>query len=186
MEESKKKKIIWAVVIILILLIAFLFWILRTSDQKPPIQNTNEEPPIIFTPPSANFTYQEPTVPKQTNLEFDAANLAKIYAERFGTWSTDNPGHNLEELMPLSSNTMKNYLSGINTDMSADQFSGITTKAISYEILDIDDTSANIRVSCQRIKTEADLSENVFYQDIEISMTRSANQWLVTSAFWQE
>lgn len=186
MEESRKKKIMIAAIVLIIIILAFLFWVLRTKDQQSNNQNTNEQPVINFTPPSANLEYKQPDTPKETNLEFDAVNLAKIYAERFGTWSTDNPGHNLDELMPLSSSAMRNYLSGINLDSQADKFSGMTTKAISYKIDNLDDNEADITVSCQRIKTNADLSQEVSYQNIEISMARSNDQWLVTSAFWQE
>lgn len=182
MDQAKKKKIIWISIISLVL-IGLLLLIFKLRDVGGPAGPEVIEQPE-FIPPSANLEYDPTMEPSLTNTEFTVINLAKSYAERFGSWSTDNLGHNLEELLPLSSNRMKNYLNSIKLD-PATEFNGITTKSISAEILFIDTARAEVMVRTQRITTDDSLAETVSYQDIQISLVNSGNTWLVDTAFWQ-
>lgn len=184
MEQEKKKKFIWILAIILVILI-ILWWAFRTSDQGIfNVNQNNDNQAPEFKPPSINLEYKEPAIPVQTNTEFTIINLAKSFAARFGSWSTDNQGHNLEELLPLSTNRMQTYLNSIEMNES-EEFSGTTTKSLSAKILSSDDNSATVLVGTQRIETRADLSTNIFYQDIEIKVLKSADIWLVDEANWQ-
>lgn len=185
MEQEKKKKWIWIIAAILVLLV-ILWWAFRTSDFD--FSNTNQDnanQPPEFVPPSVNLEYQPPEVPAQTNTEFNITNLAKNYAARFGSWSTDSDGYNLEELLPLSSSSMQAYLKGIDTESGSEDFSGVTTKSLSAKIQASSDSSATVMVGTQRIETRADLSTDTYYQDIEIKVIKVGDTWLVNAANWQ-
>jgi len=165
MDKDKRKKILWAIAII-ILLLAFLFWVLRTSDKNNSInENTNDIPVPVFKAPSANVQYQPVEVAKESPTEFSAINLAKSYTARYGSWSTDNQGANLVELLPLSTSRMKDYLNNIELNFAVEEFSGITTKSLSAKIVAINDTNAEILVKTQKIKTNANLEKEVYYQE---------------------
>jgi len=110
MEKEQKKKIIWLLIIVLIIL-GLLFILFKTADntiKRPSTNETNE--PLELTPPSSNLEYNPSVEPAESNTEFDAVNLAKNFVARFGSWSTDSQGHNLTELLPLSTTRMRNYL----------------------------------------------------------------------------
>lgn len=185
MDSAKRKKILLIVGIILILIIVFLIWILRTSDQRPPAnENTNIEQPV-FKAPSVNLEYSSSTAPQQTSTEFSVVNLAKIYAARFGSWSTDNQGANLNELLPLSTTKMKNYLAGIEINFAKQEFWGTTTKSISAKIVNLDDDSAEVLVNTQKIETKANLEESVYYQEATVKMVKSNDTWLVDQFIWK-
>lgn len=184
MDKEKRRKILWVIAII-ILLLAFLLWIFRTSDQNPPNinGNTNENQPT-FTPPSVKLEYQTPDKIEESATEFSAVNLAKTYAARFGSWSTDNQGRNLSELIPLSTSNMKNYLSSIQLDYSDQPFRGVTTKSISAEIIDISDSSAQVSVNTQKIETNDKLERSTFYQEATVDMVKVNDIWLVDKFTW--
>jgi hypothetical protein len=184
MDKEKRKKIIWIAIIILVIL-GLLWLLLRSTDLYRPGSGdiTNE---IINIPvPSSNLQYDPDLPPAQTSTEFDIENLAKNFASRFGSWSTDNPGKNLQELLPLSTGSMQNYLQSININNDTDGFSGITTKSISSEILSVSDSDAEVMVGTQRVETNNNLEENVVYQDIKIMIVKSGSRWLVDGAYWQ-
>lgn len=185
MELSRKNKmILLGIIILLILGILFLVW--RLSDKGfGPGQEGNQNDQPVFQAPSANFQYKA-APPSKTDTEFAIENLAKSYAERFGSWSTDNLGANLKELIPLSSKSMITYLNSVKIDYKVSEFSGINTKSLAADISSLGDSKADVVVKTQRIKTKADLTEEVYYQDINISVVLSGDKWLVDETTWQE
>lgn len=184
MNNNKRKKVIIAIAILVILGVLFLVWRLSREPQTGPGQQPTETPPV-FKAPSSDLVYQPGTPSPVSEIELSILNLAKSYASRFGSWSTDNQGHNLEELLPLSSATMQTYLKSVPRT-EAESFSGITTKSIAAEILSLQDDLAEVLVSTQRIAIGADLRQNVYYQDIKLSLVQGAKGWLVDGAQWQE
>ncbi|MFA6466741.1 MAG: hypothetical protein WCV71_02695 [Patescibacteria group bacterium] len=183
MDKDKRKKILWAVAIV-ILLLALLLWVLRTSDKNPNVNENNNTPPV-FVPPSTNIEYDPLAVPKQNSTEFSAINLAKSYIARFGSWSTDNQGANLKELLPLSSPKMQEYLASIELNFAKQEFSGNTTKSLSAKIININDNEAEILVNTQKINTKANLEQEVYYQEALVKLIKSGETWLVDQVEWK-
>ncbi len=184
MDQQKRKKIIIAVIIIVVL--ALLFWAWRSMDVFRPINNTNTNEVPKFIPPSANADF-DPNLPAALNSdELSAVNLAKNYAERFGSWSTDQLGVNLKELAPLGTKSMNKYLSSIELGEKQPNYNGISTKSISSVIDEWSEDSAVITVKTQRIETKTDLSQVVYYQDIKFDLIKSNGKWLVDAAWWQD
>src|SRR3989344_5640077 len=164
MDKQKKKKIIIAAVIILVLIgVLWLIWRLGREPEVP--LPPPEEPQPIFQVPSADLEFRPITQSPLTDTEFSIINLAKNFAARFGSWSTDNQGHNLAELEPLSTSRMKYYLQNIPRETS-EQFMGVSTKRLAAEILSLTANRAEVLVGTQRIETGDDLREKVYYQEI--------------------
>ena len=183
--DAKRKKILLILAVVVILVIVFLIWILRTSDQRPTGNENTNTPPPVFKAPSVNLQYQNSTAVKQTSTEFSVTNLAKTYAARFGSWSTDNQGSNLNELLPLSTDRMRDYVANIKLDFSPQEFRGNTTKSISAKIIDLSDNSAEVLVNTQKIETKANLEEAVYYQEATVKMLKTGDVWLVDEFIWQ-
>lgn len=183
MQLSRRKKIVIAIIVLLVIIgVLFLVWRLSKEPGKSP-SNEVEQP--VFRAPSANLEFKPIEVPPIDSTEFTILNLAKSYAARFGSWSTDNQGHNLEELMPISTTKMAAYLKSIEP-IDSQKFLGITTKSISAEISAQSDKTAEVKVNTQRIETNEKLEQKVYYQDILVSLMKNGDQWLVDAAFWQE
>ena len=180
----KRKKILWIVVII-ILLLALLLWVIRTSNDNSQIDGQLDKEPPVFTPPSAQIEYEDVEVPAESPTEFSAINLAKNYAARFGSWSTDNQGNNLNELLPLSTTRMQNYLRNIELDYETEEFMGLTTKSLTTSIVSMDDDKAEILVGTQKIETNDKLEEKIYYQDASVRLVKSADKWLVDEFYWE-
>jgi len=189
--ENKNKKIIWLSIIILIIIgVIVLVWSLISPSKLGPTDTGSElttENQPVFVVESPSLTAPRPIKP-QENDEFTASNLARDFAARFGSWSTDNQGKNLQELLAVSSARMQNRLENIELNFAVNEFSGITTKALSTETIYLDEDSgdATIKVQTQRIATANDLSENIYYQSAEVDLIKSGNNWLVDDFVWQE
>ncbi|PWB38588.1 MAG: hypothetical protein C3F02_02645 [Parcubacteria group bacterium] len=183
MDSKRRKKIIIAIIILV--LIGVLFLILRLSQGPSNVPGEPIENAPVLKVPSADLEYQPDRPPADTEIEFQIKELAKNFASRFGSWSTDNLGHNLQELLPLSSDKMTAYLQSIELK-AAEQFSGITTKSLSADILSQSGNNAEVMVGTQRIETDAQARENVYYQDIKISVVKGTAGWVVDAAKWQD
>jgi cytoskeletal protein RodZ len=184
MDRDKRKKIL-LVVAVVILLLALLLWVLRTSDKNPNTNENSNTTPPVFVPPSANLEYNPSLEPQESSTEFSAINLAKSYIARFGSWSTDNQGANLKELLPLSSPKMQEYLASIELNFGKQEFSGNTTKSLSAKIININDNQAEILVNTQKINTKANLEQEVYYQEVLVKLIKSGEGWLVDQVEWK-
>ena len=181
----KRKKILWIVVII-ILLLALLLWVIRTSNDNSQIDGQLDKEPPVFTPPSAQIEYEDVEVPEASPTEFSAINLAKNYVARFGSWSTDNQGNNLNELLPLITSRMQDYLRNIELDFEAEKFKGITTKSLTANVVSMTDNQAEILIGTQKIETNDKLEQKIYYQDASVKLVKSADKWLVDEFYWKE
>ena len=188
---SKRKKIIITIVSIFLI---FLFFNLLKDEEVIDLNTFNkieeEEKEIVleYEVNSSDLEYEAVTKEsaRETNLELLLINLAKNFVERFGSWSTDNQGENLEELLPLSTAKMKQYLNNIILNYEITEFYGLSTKALATEIifLDEEEGEAIILVKTQRIETLDDLSTEVYYQDIELYIILAGDKWLIEETKW--
>ncbi len=183
---NKKKKIIIFITIFIIIFIIFI----SLKDKKINLNSGNKEeviPEYQAESIDLEFDYIDSNDIEETSSELEALNLAKNFTERFGSWSTDNQGINLIELLSLSTAKMKQYLNNINLNYNIEEFLGLSTKALATEtiLFDEEEGEAKVLVKTQRIKTAADLSTEVYYQNIEIYLIFSGNKWLVEEANWQ-
>lgn len=183
---AKRKKIMWISIIILVIIgVLWLIFTLFQSQQNPSpdIYSIDQQP--VFETPSPNLEVV-PVAP-EANLEFSVANLAKTFVARFGSWSTDNQGQNLQQLLPLATARMQNYINNIAIDYQRADFYGVSTKSLSAEIknLDAENGQAEVVVHTQRKEINQDLEENIYYQDVVVFLSQVNDQWLVNQANWQ-
>jgi len=180
-EQRKSRFKIWlAILIVVLILLALLIWWLT---RKQPLFGPGPDNVPVYETPSANVTYEPPTADVVDNEELQITVLARMFTERFGSWSTDNQLKNLEELLSLSTASMQSYLNQQERTQS-DQFYGVTTKALSTNVTSQSDSSAEVIVSTQRIENKEG-QQNIFYQDLRITMVNSQGNWLVSGAYWQ-
>ncbi|MBT4349456.1 hypothetical protein HOD19_01600 [bacterium] len=184
-SAQDKKKIIWVTVIILVI-IGLLWWFFSLRDQqsKTPDEISIENQPVFETN-SPELELVPP--PAEASVEFTVSNLAKTFIARFGSWSTDNQGENLQQLLPLATVKMQNYINNIALDYQRENFYGVNTKSLAAEIKNLDEENgqAEILVNAQRIETNNDLEENVFYQEALVDLVNYNGTWLVDQVVWQ-
>lgn len=186
MDALKRKKIIIALLVVIIVALA-IFFAFRLTDlgQKPGDQEAGKLPE--FKAPSANLEFKEiePTI---SNDQLLAVQQAMNFAERFGTYSSDQPGENIKQLFGVCTTKMVNYLNQIAIDYQAKSYTGVTTKSISYDLSDFADSQAEVLVHTQRQETRAidsKLITETVYKDIKINLIKNDKQWLIDGAYWQ-
>ncbi|MBT4433386.1 hypothetical protein HOC90_03475 [Candidatus Falkowbacteria bacterium] len=125
--------------------------------------------------------------------EMQLKSIIVLFAERLGSYSTDTYNFsNLTEVRYLTTNRMQNEIDGLmkNSLLKKDvEYYGVTTRAISVKILDLEDDSSIIQaiVSCQKEETKGDQkpTTKIKYQNLKIKLIKSGDKWLIDEAIWE-
>ncbi|HRY36876.1 MAG TPA: hypothetical protein P5230_03310 [Candidatus Magasanikbacteria bacterium] len=122
---------------------------------------------------------------EEEKIKSAAQSIAKIFIERYGSYSTDNPGQNLKELESLSTKDLWNVfakrIEGMNTGK---EFIGVTTEAFSVTVTEITAEKATIRAITSREENNGGVVKN-YNQEAEISLVRNGEGWLVDNVKWK-
>jgi hypothetical protein len=123
-----------------------------------------------------------------TSLEVEqkgVEQLAKVFIERYGTYSTDNEFANIKEVQPLVTKSLWATISlGIGAKNTTPGFLGLTTKAVSATSVSWSDTKAVFDLKIMRNENKNGAVANR-YQNVTVEMVKENNVWLVNSLVWK-
>ncbi len=119
--------------------------------------------------------------------ELALKNQAKLFTERFGSYSPAANFANFDELKGIVTPAVAAWLEQYKKQLLAKQaaeFLGVTTVAVSQKIISSTDQQASVMVSTQQ---EESLSSgtNISYRDMLLKLVWQENRWLVDGAYWQ-
>ncbi|MBI5765875.1 hypothetical protein HZA71_01455 [Candidatus Falkowbacteria bacterium] len=190
-DENKKKIIIIAVIILIIILIFLIIWFLLPKKSAENVnvavnanirvsQTANNE--IAKLPPPNQAKIQE-----ENNYTLGLKQLALSFAERFGSYSNHSGSAGLESLFPLVTAKMQSAINKIitNNSYSTSTYEGFNTKALTGDLLNIDQQKASILVYTQRTYRLADKTPKVFYQNLSLKFLKIGNEWKIDEAVWR-
>lgn len=145
--------------------------------------NFDQNQGVISTP-----VVTEPARTPPTALEIEQNSVkqqAKIFTERFNTYSTDSSGQNIKEVRNLVTAAMWKRISGKIGAPAGGAFVGNTTEALTAHLDTWKPPAATVSLQTRRTIEEngATTSQN---QTILISLTKASGAWLVDSYTWQK
>ena len=187
--DTRRKIILAAIVAVFVIIIALFFWFfLRPKTITPPAGNNNNanaeinaniEPVAPVSPPSAQRQAEEKEYP------LGLKQVAATFAERYFSYSSDQPNKNLEDLKPLMTLKMQNTARGLidaGQTAEAPVFVGYSSKALSSEMLSGGDAKAEVLVRLQRVQYSGDNpGPKVFYQEMTLQFVKIGSEWRVDS-----
>lgn len=193
--SDKKRIIIIAIVVILVvlLLIALVWWLINRQQEPLP------EPPVVG---GGNQPRQEivdqmsqlpPPSPERMSAEesypLDLKQLAFSFTERYGSYSNQGGYKNLDDLKSLMTDKMIGKVDNFTMDtrISAGEYEGYDTKALTGEFLEFFDSRAKMSIGTQRFHYIGDsLNPESFYQDLTLYLVKVGGEWKVDDAYWEE
>lgn len=187
--------------VVLIILGISIFLVVRfgkktvtpTPDQSLPISQNNT--PVVSgntNVPVANIPVVGlPVVVSSEDIEKNTAKqLAKVFIERYGTYSTDNGVENVKEVKNLVVaslwTTLSKNLSTVEVNENqapVGAYSGMNTQVFSTELSNWTTDSATITMQLVRTE-EKNGVQTVKHQNAEINMVKQNGQWLVQNFKW--
>lgn len=197
---SRRRKILIVIVILILVILALLYWfVLAPKYFNVPGGGTNTNataplPPLALAPVNIPSAAPPVQVSDAEKLKSDLTRLAAAFAERLGSYSNQSNFENLSDLKVLMTSKMQNWTDDFIAQSKASQgnnavYFGVTTKAVSSNIITIDEGAgeATVLVSTQRREASGTMSDNVkiYYQDLELKFKKISGEWKVDEATWK-
>lgn len=187
--------IIISVVVLLILSISILLVVknrnsgkVNTSASTPGDSNTNTNNPSNPAGGAGTVVPSGSPVKPLTSLEVEqkgVEQLAKIFIERYGTYSTDNEFENIKESEALATKSLWTKISlGINVKNQNSEFLGLTTKVVSATRVSWSDSKAVFDLKIMRNENKNGVASNR-YQNVTVEMAKENGVWLANNLIWQ-
>jgi hypothetical protein len=146
------------------------------DEQNFPAQITTEPTAVPAGTPVKPPTSEE--VMKNT-----AKQMAKIFIERYGTYSTDNNGDNIREVETLVTKALWADISPRIGVKPVGEFMGVTTKVVAVDVVEFSAGAAKVELNTQRTTTKGNLTETTTAR-ADVWLIRSGENWLVTKFEW--
>lgn len=184
--SRKRWIVIGGVVILVILIIALLWWWLWPAAEPtvtPPETIPNQVIPAVIPPASQARLAQESSYP------LGLRQLAFSFAERYGSYSSDEPTKNLTDLKSQMTVTMWAETQRFIAEREQENvpaFEGVSTAALASTLGEVSATEAEVTVHTQRTRTAGTPpSQSIYYQDLILTFSHVNGQWLVADARWR-
>ncbi len=193
--------IIVSVAVLVILAISTVLVVISKQKQKnnpaggnegTPAEEDKPTPPLRLrtTPSSPVETIVIPqgaSVKKATPLEVSqntVRQLAKIFIERYGTYSTDNNGQNIREVQSFVTKELWTRISARLGQKTGSDFVGVTTQVLSVELGNWSDAVAEVKLQTIRTEEKKGTVSNS-HQSVTVTLVNSAGEWRVKDFKWE-
>ncbi len=184
--------IIVSVVILLVLSVS-IFLIVKnknkTTDNTPPSNTDTTLPNTSGGTQSDAQVLIDKGLPAKTptplEVEQNAVEqLAKIFVERYGTYSTDNEFQNIKESQTLVTKSLWSRISaGINAKETTQNFVGLTTKVMSTRLTAWESSQASVELKVMRTEDKNGVI-STRYQNATVGMLKEDGVWLANTLVW--
>ncbi len=120
-----------------------------------------------------------------------ASTVARIFVERFGSYSSETDFANVDDVMKLATPTYQDELetlvAGYRRQFDEDAgYTGISTQVITIKTVSESDTEATFLVTTQREEAVGNPGNSTLrYQDAEVTVVKSGDDWLINALTWK-
>lgn len=179
------------IVIIAAVVLGFLYYQQRgQAPEQPAVIDETQPPPRqpISTQPQAQ-PVQLPSMTPEEKSQEELQTLARVFAERYGSFSNQGGFENINAVKSLVTAEMKIWLEGKKAESMKKYpingtYFGITTSAPISKVISYDENSAVIMVTTQKQETQNGETK-MYNQDIKVEFINQDGNWLINGAFWQ-
>ena len=188
---DNRRKIILAVLVALaIIIIVLFFWFMFGPKAKLPPSNNNVNSAAAL---NANIEPVGPVPPPSTKRQTEEKDYplglkqtASTFAERYLSYSSDQPNKNLDDLKPLMTlkmqGTARELIDANQQTASAPVFVGYSAKALSSDLISNNESKAEVKVQLQRSQYSGDNpGPKVYYQEVDLQFVKIGSEWRVDS-----
>lgn len=188
-----RAKIFTVVSLVLVLIIGLVVWALTRPKIAAPVVETSvvkQQANLPATSVSSVVPEVKPATAEELSAlerEVMLKNQARNFVEKFGSWSVLANFSNFDELKSEVTEKVAKWLDGYKAQILAEQgkdFVGVTTQAVTQQVLKNSADSAQVLVSAQREETYASGNKR-YIRDMIVELVWVGGKWVVSGAYWQ-
>lgn len=113
---------------------------------------------------------------------------ARMFVERFASFSNQNDNAHIEDAMALATPRMQKWLETQQVALSR-EYSGMTTQVLAMEIADKSEVAARVEVSTQQNVSKLEsgvVSSKMQQRKGRVELIKVGNDWKVDGFFWAD
>lgn len=179
------------IVIALSLLYAFVFGRKSGGGEKVGKQMTDEASVSLDTsapatsqgPNAGALIISSPSFTGETNEELSIKQLARLFVERFATYSNQNNNQHIADVLPLVTQKMASWVNTQKTTPGT-SYTGVTTKVIASAVTSFASTASTVTVDVQQV-TENEGGTQTSYRSGMVNFIQEDGAWKVDGFFWK-
>lgn len=186
--SNRQKLLIAGVLVLIAVLLLLFFWpakqkaVRNTAPVATP--STNSQPATLVVPKPT------PTVTPEQKSQASAETVAKVFAERYGSYSSESEAANLEDVLPLATSSLAANLNAQITRLqratTAEVYYGVSTRVLNVTTTMVSETVITASLLTQREEAKGSIENtSVSYQTLVLTLEKSGDDWLVSEATWQ-
>jgi hypothetical protein len=180
---QRKTEVIIAIIIIVALAVLLFLWFNRSAA---PLTTPTKKPAGVTA--TNNVTPTPETATPVTAAPASASTVARVFVERFGSYSTESGYTNIDDVMTLTTTDLQGRLRSLVEEAQKNvegQYYGVSTRLMGSKTEVTSDTAITFLVSTQRQESfDSPANTSVRYQDIRISLVKSGENWLISDFTW--
>lgn len=187
--------IIASVVLLVILAISIFLVVLSKKKAAAPGTTTTPSNVIDQTNFNGQINASEPVqlpsdatvkpLSTEEQMKNAARQMAKIFTERYNTYSSDSDFSNIREVETLVTSNLWNIISKkMTAGQTGGEFIGMTTKVATAELIDWQIDRATVTISARRTETKGVVVSEKNQQAI-VQLVKSNGNWLVDNFEWK-
>lgn len=192
MEKNKKIIILLVGIVVSALIIGWIVWDIwgnKNDAQTPAAGVQVKEATPVTTQPTTQT--QIVTADKTEQQSMQAQVLAKVFAEKFGTFSNHDNYASLDSLKKMMTTSTAKWLEGYLVDLKKKYggefatYYGATTTAVNAKATDAAADKMTMLVDCQRKESMGVAPTIEYNQSLKLNLVKINNEWKIDGVFWQ-
>lgn len=181
--------------LILVLGAIIFFFAFRYFKSSPPGEDTTpeiDETGEVVETDETDTTPTTPVVPVPEPgtvkpVQIDAGEnyvkqLARIFVERFGSYSNQNQNRHIDDILPMVTESMKSWIESQRIEQSGD-YKGMTTQVIVSTVQTLGDATATVHVEVQEF-LEIGNAKETNYRTGTVNLQKVGGEWKVSGLYY--
>jgi len=173
------------VIIAIVLVILFL-----TKDKVDNTESVVETPQENIDNTTNNGNQNNtntPTVkelPPQNPEEVSAKQVARIFVERFETYSNQNDNSHIDDVLFLVTDSMVSWVKEQSLQQSSD-YQGVTTQVLASNVSDLTSNSATVNIEAWQTVENSEGTVSL-QKSGEVNLVKVGAEWKVDGFYWND
>jgi len=195
MMTLRKRIFVGASILVAVLLALLLLFLMGSKDPGPDSGDGTGDgdgaslAPLVGVgagPGNAGNTGQIP--PPKINRPVVApednqlVHLSRTFVERFGSLSNQNDNRHIDDVLPLTTPSMQQWLRTQDQETS-DKYQGKTTTVIVSRLESRDGVNASVHIEAQEL-LESDAGKETQYKKGSVTLVKQNGEWKIDGLFW--